>query len=138
MLEIHHLQDKDEPTLDVPVSAMPTITKDGYKRIKTRGPLRDFLEHRVVAMEAWGPRLPFPDNMEVHHMDHNRQHNCRENLIIIQDCLHHLDARTAYRRGKRKVLRYYCPGQAEPSDSAVEREAKRNGKKRMDNPSKAF
>lgn len=53
------------------------------------------LEHRMVARIAWGPRVRFPDNVHVHHMDGCRQHNCRQNLLILDAALH--DARTQKR-----------------------------------------
>lgn len=49
-------------------------------------------EHRIVARIAWGPRVPWPRGAQVHHMDGNRSHNCRQNLVIIAGELH--DART--------------------------------------------
>lgn len=54
------------------------------------------LEHRMVARIAWGPRVPFPANVHIHHMDRNRQHNCRGNLLIIDPRLH--DARLGANR----------------------------------------
>ena len=48
------------------------------------------MEHVAVARIAWGPRVEWPRGFDVHHIDGNRQHNCRTNLLILPECLHTL------------------------------------------------
>ena len=70
----------------------------GYIEISA-GPNRKQLEHRVIAKEAWGPRVPWNPDFEVHHMDAKRDHNCRGNLLILPSVLHHASA--GYNKRKR-------------------------------------
>lgn len=79
--------------------ATARLTEKGYKRFWSEF-LRGQYEHRVVAEIAWGPRLPFPKKMDVHHMDGKRSRNCRENLLILPECLHL--ASSNRRKGVRK------------------------------------
>jgi hypothetical protein len=53
------------------------------------GELRNQLEHIVIAKEAWGNRIPWNRNFEVHHIDWKRDHNCRCNLLILHKEIHH-------------------------------------------------
>jgi hypothetical protein len=61
--------------------------------IKTRGRYRDWYEHRMVVNEAteefcfYGPGIP--NGFEVHHIDYNRQHNKRHNLLMLDERIHH-------------------------------------------------
>lgn len=73
----------------------------GYIQISA-GPNRNQLEHRVVAKEAWGPRVPWNPDLEVHHMDGKRDHNCRCNLLILPSALHHGSA--GWEKRKRRPL----------------------------------
>ena len=70
-----------------------TVTADGYVRI-TAGLDRHKYEHRKISEGIWGGELP--SNVEVHHMDGRRGHNCvgdwktghPGNLLLIEEALH--------------------------------------------------
>lgn len=77
-----------------------TITHHGYVRI-TSGEYRGMLEHRVVLIplckefcyyplsKKGFPELPgLPDGFTVEHLNHNRQHNCICNLILLDTRIH--------------------------------------------------
>ena len=57
------------------------------------------VENINIAKEAWGPRVPWNPDFEVHHMDAKRDHNCRSNLLILPSVLHHASA--GYNKRKR-------------------------------------
>lgn len=82
------------------------LNDKGYVRIGTRKH-RGKYEHRYV-MECMLRRpvgLVFPGDgkipagMHVHHNDHDRTHNCRSNLMLLQGCIHN-----ALSRSYRKYL----------------------------------
>ena len=87
-----------------------TITAKGYVRI-TAGPHRHMMEHRRVTAESIEEFCPpplklllaadgLPVGVHVHHSDWKRQHNCGQNLQLLQDVIHeHIShERTAARR----------------------------------------
>lgn len=57
----------------------------GYWRI-FRAPWRNYYLHRAVWEHAAGHKLP--EGWEVHHMDHNKDHNCRCNLLAMPKEMH--------------------------------------------------
>ena len=80
---------------------------EGYLQIIRRGPWRGWLVHRKVMYEACREMCYYPFNGNlpagfiVEHLDHNRQHNCIENLMLLDKRIH--DAITLdhwYRIGK--------------------------------------
>lgn len=76
---------------------MLNLSTDGYIRY-TDAPKRMHREHRMVARIAWGPRVAFPRDLHIHHMDGCRIHNCRQNLLILPPVLH--DGNTQRTRGR--------------------------------------
>lgn len=68
-----------------------TVTAKGYKRI-TAGSYRNEYEHRVIMFKAtvefsfYGPGIP--PGFTVEHVDHNRQHNCLQNLLLLESSIH--------------------------------------------------
>lgn len=68
-----------------------TVTAKGYVRLK-RGQYRDWYEHRAVmdaATREWsyyGPGIP--EGFHVHHIDYDRAHNCRGNLMLLDAAIH--------------------------------------------------
>lgn len=62
-------------------------TEKGYVRYQLSTSGKEY-EHRAVARIAWGPRVKWNPHFHVHHMDGNRSHNCRGNLLILPGCLH--------------------------------------------------
>lgn len=62
-------------------------TSKGYQRYHT-GEHRDEYVHRVVIADLLG--YPIPDNFHVHHIDFVRDHNCTQNLMLIQAAIHDL------------------------------------------------
>lgn len=67
-----------------------TLTKKGYVRI-TAGVHRHKLEHRVVIETLPGPlalNRPLREGEEVHHIDFKRDHNCPENLLLLDEAIH--------------------------------------------------
>lgn len=62
-------------------------TEKGYVRYDF-GKRNMAYEHVAVCRIAWGPRIPWPRGVHVHHMDGKRNHNCRANLLIIDAALH--------------------------------------------------
>lgn len=63
-------------------------------------------EHRLIARIAWGPRVKFPTELEVHHMDGKRSHNCRPNLLILPDVLHNAKSNRKGKRNEKKSNDY--------------------------------
>ncbi len=72
----------------------------GYLQITHRGPWRNWLVHRKVMLEmcmemCYYP-LPMgknghptlPEGFTVEHCDHHRQHNCPENLMLLDKRIH--------------------------------------------------
>lgn len=76
-----------------------TRNEKGYVRLYTQ-PHRGKYEHRVVMSErcrefCYYPLADdgLPVGFTVEHIDHNRTHNCGENLMLLQDIIHnHLSA----------------------------------------------
>jgi hypothetical protein len=68
-----------------------TTVLNGYLRYKS-GPHRDKLVHRVVMQNLMGEfsyyGTEIPPNFTVEHVDHNPQHNCPENLLLLQAEIH--------------------------------------------------
>jgi hypothetical protein len=72
----------------------------GYLQITRRGPYRNWLVHRKVMLDMCLEQcyyvLPIgknglptlPDGMTVEHIDHRRQHNCRQNLMLLDKRIH--------------------------------------------------
>jgi hypothetical protein len=68
---------------------------DGYLQVTRRGPYRFWMEHRMVMMEACKEWCYYdvsdgklPERLTVEHLDHNRQHNCRGNLMLLDKVIH--------------------------------------------------
>lgn len=74
---------------------MTHTTEKGYKRFH-KGPNRGKYEHRVVMAELCGEWCWYPLNLStglpegftVDHLDHDRQHNCHQNLVLLQKEIH--------------------------------------------------
>jgi len=74
----------------------PLNTK-GYVRLKTRENRYKY-EHRVVmerllqeplcAEYVFPERGKIPEKMTVEHLDHVRTHNCHQNLMLLEKCIH--------------------------------------------------
>lgn len=67
----------------------------GYLRITRRGPWRNWLVHRKVMLEmclemCYYPREEgkLPEGFTVEHLDHDRMHNCPENLMLLDKRIH--------------------------------------------------
>ncbi|MDE2097834.1 MAG: HNH endonuclease [Patescibacteria group bacterium] len=61
------------------------LTAKGYFRISA-GPDRGKYEHRAVVEKIIGG--PIPAGMTVEHMDHQRAHNCWQNLMLLDKRIH--------------------------------------------------
>ncbi len=67
------------------------ITEKGYVR-HSAGILRGEYEHRVIMFRMtmefsyYGPGLP--EGFTVEHIDHNKQHNCPGNLLLLESVIH--------------------------------------------------
>jgi hypothetical protein len=66
----------------------------GYVRVWTRKN-RGVYQHRLVmarSCKEWCyyplGKDGLPKGFHVHHVDNKRDHNCIENLILLQDCIH--------------------------------------------------
>jgi len=75
------------------------IHAKGYVQIIRRGPWRGWLEHRKVMLEMCRQMCYYPidgdlpPGFTVDHLDHNRSHNCPENLMLLDKRIHdHLSA----------------------------------------------
>lgn len=67
----------------------------GYIQVTRRGPFRGWLEHRMVMYLAMKNGLSYypvngnlPEGFTVEHLDHNRQHNCMCNLMLLDKRIH--------------------------------------------------
>lgn len=66
----------------------------GYLQIIRRGQWEWWLVHRKVMYEAYLELCYYPLNgnlpagFTVEHLDHNKQHNCRENLLMLDKRIH--------------------------------------------------
>ncbi len=67
----------------------------GYLRITRRGPWRNWLVHRKVMLEMCQEMCYYPmeegklpEGFTVEHLDHNRRHNCPENLMLLDKRIH--------------------------------------------------
>ena len=66
----------------------------GYIQVTRRGEWCWWLEHRKVMMEAcreggyYEVNGDLPAGLTVEHLDHNRQHNCLGNLILLDKRIH--------------------------------------------------
>ncbi len=66
----------------------------GYLEIIRRGPWRGWLVHRKVMYEAclefcyYHINRRLPEGFTVEHLDHDRQHNCIENLLLLNKRIH--------------------------------------------------
>ena len=72
-----------------------TVHAKGYIQIKRRGPWRGWLEHRKVMLKmceemCYYPREEgkLPEGFTVDHLDHTRDHNCPENLMLLDKRIH--------------------------------------------------
>ena len=71
------------------------ISCDGYLRISS-GPYRNKYVHRKVIEDLlkcpisymFAPGAPIPEGMTVEHVDHNKQHNCMGNLMLLDRRIH--------------------------------------------------
>ena len=84
------------------------IRKDGYVCISA-GIHRGKLEHRLIMEQQYSiyPGGTLPYNMEVHHIDYNKSHNCPSNLMLLDSTIHaHLSARTAEIKENPSVLNH--------------------------------
>lgn len=61
------------------------VTEKGYLRYSA-GPKRGKYVHRAVMEGVIGG--PIPEGMTVEHLDHDRQHNCRQNLMLLDKAIH--------------------------------------------------
>lgn len=77
----------------------PCHTEKGYVRYRFNRDGR-VMEHVAVARIAWGPRVPWPQGMDVHHQDGKRDHNCRCNLLILPEALHCVSNGTTRQRAR--------------------------------------
>lgn len=89
----------------------------GYLRISRRGPWRNWLVHRKVMLEACQEFCYYPvdgnlpPGMTVEHLDHNRQHNCRENLMLLDKRIHDaISIAHAYNMASIQANRWDVPG----------------------------
>ena len=88
---------------------MTHTNEHGYVRyfFSTAGKCGHY-EHILVARIAWGPRVPWPVGVEVHHLDGARTHNCRANLLILGGALHHAftcEHARRFSRGRQRKAR---------------------------------
>lgn len=73
----------------------------GYVLIRRR-PYRNWYLHRAIAdllTREWNPYGwdGLPGDVEVHHLDGRRSHNCPQNLLILPPAIHHALQRAAPR-----------------------------------------
>jgi hypothetical protein len=71
------------------------VHAEGYVQIIHRGPWRGWLEHRKVMLEMCREMCYYPiedgklpAGFTVDHLDHRRQHNCPENLMLLDKRIH--------------------------------------------------
>ena len=95
-------------SLDVIITPGLTTTHHGYLRI-TAGPNRGKLHHRQILAElciqfCYYPLMPdgLPFGFTVDHLDHNRKHNCHQNLILLQAEIHRAISWDSWRGHKNR------------------------------------
>lgn len=67
----------------------------GYVRISTRY-RRDMYAHRAAALDLltnpisymFTPGQGIPENIQIHHIDYNKRHNCHGNLMFLDRQIH--------------------------------------------------
>lgn len=101
-------------------------TWKGYRRITRRGPWRDWLEHRKVVYEAarefcyYPINGDLPEGMTVDHLNHQRNDNRLENLILLDKRIH--DHLSSWTRWNKEVPPAWVTSQEQGSDWAEGRE----------------
>ena len=73
------------------------LNEKGYRRIMAgshrgkyehRRVMEEMLEHPLCAPYVFPERGVIPAGFTVEHLDHTRAHNCRENLMLLDERLH--------------------------------------------------
>ena len=89
---------------------------NGYLRVGRRGPNRKKYVHRLVVADLCQIHCFYPlngdglpPNMDVHHSDFDKTHNCPSNLILMESAFHdHMDRAPRSAR-YRNPLGHYTP-----------------------------